>query len=68
MQKKIWVNKAGSFEDAQEFDSAYYRGMTSSERLEILQALREEHFKSTGLVLDESGKRLRRVLSIIKRT
>jgi hypothetical protein len=66
MKREIWINKAKSFEDAQEFDTAYYRSLSSTERVEAVQVLREAHFKSNGLFRRESGKRLRRVLRVIK--
>jgi len=66
MKAKIWFNKANSFEEAREFDTAYYLDLTSAERLETIQILREAHFKSTGLMSHENGKRLRRVFRIIK--
>jgi len=66
MKAKIWLNKANSFEEAREFDSAYYRDLSDADRLETTQILREAHFKSTGLFSNENGKRLRRVLRIIK--
>ena len=64
--KKIWVNKAKSFEEAQYFDNAYYLSLSSSERVESVQILREEYFKANGLEFREDGKRLRRVLRITK--
>ena len=64
--KKIWINKARSFKEAQRFDNAYYSNLSSAERVESVQFLREEYFKSYGLKLSENGKRLRRVFSIIK--
>ena len=64
--KKIWVNRARSFEEAQDFDNAYYLSLSSSERVESVQFLREEYIKSHGLILREDGKRLRRVFRIIK--
>ena len=64
--KKIWVNRAKSFEEAQDFDNAYYLRLSSAERVESVQFLREEFFKSYGLKLSEDGKRLRRVFRIIK--
>jgi len=64
--KKIWVNKARSFEEAQDFDNSYYSSLSCLERVESVQILREEYFKSHGLKLSENGKRLRRVFSIIK--
>ena len=64
--KKIWVNRAKSFEEAQDFDNAYYLRLSSAERVESVQFLREEYIKSHGLKLREDGKRLRRVFRIIK--
>jgi hypothetical protein len=64
--KKVWINRAKSFEDAQGFDSAYYLSLSSAERVESVQILREEYFKSHGLKFGEDGKRLRRVFRIIK--
>ena len=64
--KKIWVNRARSFKEAQDFDIAYYASLSSTERLEIVQILREEFFKSNGLEFREDGKRLRRVFRVIK--
>ena len=64
--KKIWVNKARSFDEAQKFDDSYYLGLSVMERIEIVQLLREEFFKSNGLKFREDGKRLRRVSSVIK--
>jgi hypothetical protein len=64
--KKIWVNRAKSFEEAQDFDNAYYLRLSSAERVENVQFLREEYIKSLGLKLREDGKRLRRVFRIIK--
>ena len=66
MKKTIWVNKANSFEEAQEFDAAYYRRLSAKERVEAIQHLREAHFKSTGMQINENGKRLRRVFRIIE--
>ena len=64
--EKIWVNKAKSFEEAQNFDNAYYLSLSSTERVENVQFLREEFFKSHGLKFSEDGKRLRRVFRVIK--
>ena len=64
--KRIWVNKAGSLEEANKFEAEYYKGLSGEERVETVQLLRETHFKSTGLKFREGGKRLRRVLSVIK--
>jgi len=64
--KKIWVNIAKSFKEAQDFDNAYYLCLSSTERVESVQFLREDYIKSHGLKLREDGKRLRRVFRIIK--
>jgi len=64
--EKIWVNKSGSFEAARDFDAAYYKGLSGEERLDVVQLLREEYFKSRGLKFREDGKRLRRVFRVIK--
>ena len=66
MNQKIWVNKAQSFSEAKKFDDSYYLSLSSSERLETVQFLRVEYrkFKKGGSY--ESGKRLRRVLKVIK--
>jgi len=63
---RIWINKAGSFEEADKFEAEYYEELTSEKRVEAVQLLREACFKSKGLELGENGKRLRRVLSVIK--
>jgi hypothetical protein len=65
-QKQIWINKAGSFEAANKFEAEYYQGLSSEVRVETVQLLREMHFKSMGLKFGEDGKRLRRVLGVIK--
>ncbi|MGB9438314.1 MAG: hypothetical protein WCB15_10265 [Desulfobacterales bacterium] len=64
--KKIWVNRAKSFEEAQDFDDEYYLSLSSTERVESVQILREQYFKLHGLKYREDGKRLRRVFRIIK--
>ena len=48
--KKIWVNKANSFKEAEEFDRRYYSQMGARERLETMQFLRETYdkFKKPG--------------------
>ena len=64
--KKIWVNRANSFEQAQDFDNEYYSSLSSTERVENVQILREEYFKTHGMKFREDGKRLRRVFKVIK--
>jgi hypothetical protein len=65
MKKTVWLNKANSFKEAQKFDAAYYRRLSSKERVETIQLLRENHFKSTGMSIGKNGKRLQRVVRII---
>lgn len=64
--KKIWINKSNSFEEAEKFDENYYRQMTTTQRLEIMQFLRELNFKLKPEKRDEGGKRLRRFIRIIQ--
>ena len=64
--KKVWVNKAYSFEDAERFDINYYLNMTGEERLDIMQFLRESYYKINKSLKNESRKGLRRVIKIIK--
>ena len=67
MKKKIWVNKSNSFAEAQEFDDTYYLSLSPTERLETVQFLREEYLKMNKGENHEGGKRLRRVLKLIKK-
>jgi hypothetical protein len=68
LKQKIWVNKWNSFKEAQEFDDSYYLSLTPIERLETVQFLREEYWKLKKDTKHESGKRLRKVLKLIKQT
>lgn len=73
MRKKIWVNVAHSFKEAEEFDTNYYLSMSRSERLATMQFLREIYFNKIlpnfghrkGLKNEQGGKRLRRVITVI---
>jgi len=65
---RVWVNKANSFEEAHAFDTEYYKKMSSEERIETVQLLREQHFRLNKLKFNENRKRLRRVCRIIKQT
>jgi len=64
--KKIWINKTDSFKSAEKFDEEYYLSMTSSERLELMQYLREVNFKFGKAKKSEDRKRLRRYIKIIQ--
>ena len=44
--KKIWVKKFGSFKEAEAFDEKYYASMSISERLALMQFLRESFYKT----------------------
>ncbi len=68
MNKKIWLNKADSFEAAQNFDFDYYLSMSSKERLETVQFLREEFYKVKKGSKHESRERLRRDIKVIQQT
>lgn len=66
VKNKVWINKALSFDEAEQFEIDYYMGLSGEERIEIVQILRENYFKSKGLYTGENGKRLRRVFRIVK--
>jgi hypothetical protein len=66
MRKKVWAHVADSYEAAQEFDDAYYLSMSSEERVETVQILRERYLKMKKGSSHEGRKRLRRVLRVIK--
>jgi hypothetical protein len=66
MSKKMWIKKSNSFAEAQKHDDNYYLSLSSEERLETVQFLREEYMKLNTDKNYETGKRLRRVLRLIK--
>lgn len=66
MKKRVWVNKAASFSAAEEFDDAYYRARTPSQRLDEMQFLREQYFKMDEEAGDAHRKGLRRVIKVVK--
>ncbi len=63
---KIWVNKTESFKSAEKSDTGYYLNMTSSERLEMMQYLREIYFKFRKGKRNESRKGLRGSVKVIQ--
>ena len=68
-KRKIWVNVAHSFEEAEEFDINYYLNMSWSKRLATMQYLREVYFRLflQGSLKGAKGrKRLRRVVTVVK--
>ena len=64
-QKKVWVHKAKSFEEANAFDEAYYASMTPEERLETMGYLLEIYCKMKNHVYPP---RLQRTVKIIRKT
>jgi len=66
MRKKVWAHVADSYKSAQEFDDAYYLSMSSEERVETVQILRECYLRMKKGSFHESRKRLRRVLRVIE--
>jgi len=64
--KKIWVNKTASFKAAERFDEEYYLNMSRTQRLELMQFLREIYFKLNKGRKSEGRKGLRRSVKIIK--
>ena len=69
--KKIWVNVAHSFKEAEEFDREYYFQMSPQERLDIMQQLRtmQDQFFVKGIKKRHGyRKRLQRVVKITQQT
>ena len=64
--KKIWMHKAHSFKEAEEFDRDYYLRMGPQERLETVQFLREIYSKFGRPSRYEDRKGLRRTIKIIQ--
>ena len=64
--KRIWIHKARSFKQAQEFEARYYSRMSAAGRLETVQFLRDQYFKLHPGLIRECRKRLRRSIRIIK--
>ena len=46
--KRIWVNKAGSVEEAYQFEAEYYKSLSREVRVETVRLLREMYFKSAN--------------------
>lgn len=65
--RKIWVNKAQSFKEAEEFDHRYYRAMPRSQRLETIQWLRDLYWDKIVPRRNGKGRKgLRRVITIVQ--
>lgn len=65
---KILLHIASSFKSAERFDEKYYLDMSSSERLDTMQYLRDIYFKIQKAKKNESRKRLRRSAEVIQQT
>ena len=65
--KKIWIHKADSFKEANEFDDRYYLLKSPKERLSDIQFCREMFLKIKGKA-SARRKGLRRFIRIIKQT
>jgi hypothetical protein len=66
MKRKIWVNIADSFSNAEDFDSEYYKKQTPDERLDAMQFLREQYCKMNKKAEDAHRKGLRRLIKVTK--
>ena len=64
--KKIWIHKADSFKEAEQFDREYYAAMTPAQRLAVVQFLRESHHKFGGRKHGRNRKGLRRSFKIVE--
>ncbi len=64
--KKIWINKARSFKEMEEFDREYYFRMSPEQRLDIIQQLREMYRKNQKRNRRENRTRLRRIVKVIQ--
>ena len=66
MRRRVWSHKSTSYKEAAEFDRKYYLAMTSTERLETMQLLREMLFKYERYRRGKNGKGLRGFIKIIQ--
>ncbi len=64
--RKIWVNKADTFEAAQKFEQDYYFKMGKVKRLETVQLLREGYLKIKRGRKNENREGLRSVIKVIQ--
>jgi len=61
------VKKATSFKEAETFDDEYYKNLSSSERIETVQFLREQHFKLNGLNFNENRNDCEEFLELLNK-
>jgi len=64
--KKIWVNRAKPPGKAETFDADYYLAMSGTDRLKIVQFLREMHRRIKKGLDGEGRKGLRIVIKVIQ--
>ena len=64
--RRLWVNKARSFKDAERFDRDYYLNMDPGTRLETMQLLRETYAGFRRGTRREGGRGLRRAVRIVQ--
>lgn len=64
--KKIWVNKARSFKEAERFDEKYYLSMSAAERLGAMQFLREIYRSIKKGARNAGRAGLQRVIKVIQ--
>ncbi|MBM3246903.1 MAG: hypothetical protein FJZ13_06255 [Candidatus Omnitrophica bacterium] len=62
--KKIWMHKAKSFKEAEDFENRYYMEETPEERLSDIQLCRELYFRIKKI--NANRKRLRRVVRVLQ--
>jgi len=66
--KKIWIKKFSSFKEAEQADQRYYSNLKPTERLDVIQFLRESYFKIKGIFKHDGRGRLRRSIKILQQT
>jgi hypothetical protein len=64
--KKLWAKKFSSFKAADKADRDYYARLSPTERLDIIQFLRESYFDLRGLFKHDGRGRLRRSIKIVQ--
>ena len=66
MHKRVWIKKATSFKEAEEFEDDYYKRESVEERLGDIQFCRQMYFLMKGIDINAARKGLRRVFRIIQ--
>jgi len=63
-KKKFFI--ANSFEEAEEYDLKYYKNMSSTQKLDTLQYLRDLYVEKNNININEIRKRLRRSVKVVQ--